>query len=562
MSSSRRRFLTSLASGIVVSGAAWALPRRVWASDASLAERIDLLYSNQFSFNRKGEPQVSIGVAHGRKKVLLTAAPGLDVLPSGEGGTAISGSSRWEIELLTGKPADQRFAITLASLPASDGRAVDQALKLWKSRGFVVDDVEIGGMFGVKGRVLDTRRVLVTTGSFESENTATAEAATLVDEVGALGRLHPTVRARATGKMRARDLDRDVTVTVEGVAWFVARGGGPITVHGVEHGSTSGPRKVEDRAYHGQIYVAIDRSGGLTVVNVASEVDVLSGLVPAEMYASAPRAALEAQAIAARGQLLGKIGTRHLDDPFLLCADEHCQVYAGTAKEDPRTTAAVRATKGRVLMRPDGSTMVDTVYSANSGGHSEDNDLVWQSPVDPQLRGRPDPLVKGQYDGGIGDAELDAWLREPPKTYSRPKSDAMQGSYRWETTIDPAKLAETLQLPKSFGTPRRVEVVSRGKSGRAMHLRAFGDGSNGGKQAAHELRGELVIRRALGGLRSSMFTVEPELDRFGRFVLLGGGHGHGVGMCQHGAIGMAEAGKSHAHILGHYYASSSLVTLW
>ena len=59
-----------------------------------------------------------------------------------------------------------------------------------------------------------------------------------------------------------------------------------------------------------------------------------------------------------------------------------------------------------------------------------------------------------------------------------------------------------------------------------------------------------------------MFVVAKDRDAYGRFVLHGGGYGHGVGMCQHGAMGMAEAGKSHAQILRHYYRGSQLVTLW
>jgi stage II sporulation protein D len=77
-----------------------------------------------------------------------------------------------------------------------------------------------------------------------------------------------------------------------------------------------------------------------------------------------------------------------------------------------------------------------------------------------------------------------------------------------------------------------------------------------------EIAGELRIRRALGGLKSSMFVVDEARDRHGRFVVRGGGHGHGVGLCQHGAMGMAGAGKSYEEILRHYYRDCDVAKLW
>jgi SpoIID/LytB domain protein len=99
-------------------------------------------------------------------------------------------------------------------------------------------------------------------------------------------------------------------------------------------------------------------------------------------------------------------------------------------------------------------------------------------------------------------------------------------------------------------------VLARGRSGRATRLRVTGE------RGAVDVAGELTIRRALGDLRSSAFLVEPERDRHGRFVLRGAGHGHGVGMCQHGAIGMANAGLSHERIVAHYYAGARPTKLW
>lgn len=556
MAHSRRGFLSLLGGAVTLAGAGLWVPSRAYAGDLSHEDRVKLLYTNQFYFNANGEPQISIGLMEGQSQIRISSTGGLSALPSGDGGTAIAGGGRWRIELQRGRPAESRYAVGLESVPATDARAIGEAVERWKSRGLTVDEREIGSLFGVAGKVLDTRRVLLTTGDHASERDAAREAKLLVQRHGASGRLHPIVKRRAGGRIVAHDLDHDVTITAETVLWFAPRGDGRTTVHGVEHDVVMGNNKREDRTYRGLIYVTIDRHGKLAVVNQVPETDILAGLVPAEIFASAPHHALQAQAIAARGQLLAKIGTRHLDDPYLLCAHQHCQVYAGTSREHPRTNKAVAATRGRVLMRPDGATMVDTVYSANSGGHSEHNEHVWPSPSDPQLRGRPDPRVSAAFRGGISETNLRAWLGGSPGAYARPDSERLQHSYRWTAAIDPAAVPGNDGVPRELGPLRGLEVLARGVSGRATRVRLTGT------RGEVDVDGELSIRRALGGLRSSMFLVEPQRDQFGRFVLRGGGHGHGVGMCQHGAMGMAGAKRSVDQILAHYYTGSKLTRLW
>jgi stage II sporulation protein D len=80
-----------------------------------------------------------------------------------------------------------------------------------------------------------------------------------------------------------------------------------------------------------------------------------------------------------------------------------------------------------------------------------------------------------------------------------------------------------------------------------------------GATGSETIRGELRIRQAFGNLRSSLFVVEV---KDGGAVFQGAGFGHGVGMCQTGAIGMGEAGKSYREILRHYYPGTSIRKLW
>jgi stage II sporulation protein D len=556
-SASRRAFLAGAASSVIAAGSlAWS--GRSYASDQSLADRMKLLYSNQFHFDDRGQPQISVGLLQNVSTVTLDAKGGLLVLPSGAGGTTVAGGKRFAIELVRGKPAKQRWSIVLEELVGATGRTIDQAVERWRERGHDPSDHELGTVFGVAGRVLDNRRIAIVSGDFSSESEALRQAEIARQRHGALGKLHPLVGQRSSGAMLATDGESGLRITAEGVLWFAAADGGPITVFEVPHDGAAGSKthgKREAREYRGSVYVAIDRHGKLSVANVVGESDLLAGLVPAEIFASAPMAALEAQALAARGQLVAKIGTRHLDDPFLLCAEQHCQVYAGRMREHERTTKAVRSTAGWVAMRPTGMQLVDTVYSANSGGHSEDNDVVWPSAPDPQLRGRPDPLLAERFAKGIDDDNLEEFLRARPKTHSRPEAESTNDAYRWRAELDPETLAHTPGVGEALGVVKSIDVLSRGKSGRATRIRVVG------KHGAVEVAGELRIRRALGGLKSSMFVVLPERES-GRIVLLGGGHGHGVGLCQHGAMGMARAGKTYKEILGHYYAGAKLVRLW
>lgn len=549
---SRRTVLRSAAGFVACSSLIW--PGRAHASDLSLADRIKLLYSNQFHFNDRGEPQISVGLVSGVEEVTLSAPGGVVVMPSGIGGTTIEGGTRFSIRLQRARPARQQFAVVLEELSGTDNAAIERAIARWKDKGFEPSDHEVGTVFGVSGHVLDNRRILVVGERFTGEDEARKRAEALRQRHGALAKLHPIVGERASGSLVAEDDVHGLRVAAEGVLWFAAKDGGPITVHEVPIDNNGTPRK-EAREYRGSVYVAIDRHGKLAVANLVGESDLLCGLVPAEIFASAPAAALRAQAVAARGQMLAKVGARHLDDPFLLCAEQHCQVYAGRIREHERTNAAVRATAGHVAMRPGETQLVDTVYSANCGGHGEDNDVVWPSAPDPQLRGQPDPLLTKAFAAGITEANLEAWLRSSPKAYSLPRPEISKHAYRWRESLDPDKLAGNPGIPEALGRIEALEVRERGRSGRTTRLRVVGTGG------AIDVVGELRIRKALGGLRSSMFLVESERDG-GRFVLRGGGHGHGVGLCQHGAMGMAEAGKSHEQILGHYYRGAKIVALW
>jgi len=236
-------------------------------------------------------------------------------------------------------------------------------------------------------------------------------------------------------------------------------------------------------------------------------------------------------------------------------------VYAGAGREHPRTTRAVTKSRGRVLVRADRS-LVDARYSASCGGHSEHNHHIWDMKPDPALHGHLDTTSSpqsAQFRNGITNENIDAFLRLPADAAYCGMTRYSKGRYRWTRRLDTEELTRRVaEHHPNVGRVRALEPVERGVSGRILALRIRGH------QGTAVARGELHIRRMLGGLRSSLFTIEPIGDQAAprAFTLTGAGFGHGVGMCQLGAIGMAERGMEHHSILKHYYPGSEIQRLY
>ncbi len=104
-----------------------------------------------------------------------------------------------------------------------------------------------------------------------------------------------------------------------------------------------------------------------------------------------------------------------------------------------------------------------------------------------------------------------------------------------------------------------VQVLARGVSGRVKGVRVVGT------EGELVVQREWPVRQLFGMLRSGMFLVEPLLDAeqlVRGFHFTGGGWGHGVGMCQIGATGMAEQGYDYRQILAHYYGGARVYRLY
>jgi SpoIID/LytB domain protein len=521
--------------------------------ELSGADKLRVVYSNQFAWTRDGLPLVTVRVAEGRTQVTLSSA-GARLLPDGEGGAEVRGGATWTVRVDGGAPAKIRWHVIVARVKPGDGK-LPQLMATWKERGFQPHTFEVGALFGVRGEVLDSRQLLVTVAPHDDEAGARAAAAELATKFHADTQVHAELVERPRGVVKATD-ERGVEVRNESILWFSPGPSGLLELDGVD--KEGGGR--EKRRYFGKLYVTVDAKGLLAVVNAVPEDKLLAGLVPAEMTPSSPSEALKAQAVAARNELLAKIGTRHLTDPYRLCATQHCQVYAGAGREDPRSTAAVEATRGELLERDAGG-LVDAVYSASCGGHGEDNDRAWGGPPDGSLRGAFDgesPTGVMEKFARIDETNLAAWLaldRAQVNTVYCAKAPGAQASWRWTKQID----VQAAAARAGTGPLTAVSVLERGVSGRAIALELVGE------QAKKLVRGELEIRRALGNLKSATFALDVTRDASGRITALtarGAGHGHGIGMCQLGAVGMAEAGASYRDILRHYYQASHLKKLY
>jgi SpoIID/LytB domain protein len=175
-------------------------------------------------------------------------------------------------------------------------------------------------------------------------------------------------------------------------------------------------------------------------------------------------------------------------------------------------------------------------------------------PALPSLRGHRDnaPAKGDPYGGGVTAENVAAFIANPPPAYCGRSKLGAGDRFRWTVTRTQAELDKLLAKYR-LGSIASIEVLERGVSGRARRVRVSG------ATRSEVIHGELRIRQTFGNLRSSLFVVEMQA---GAAVFRGAGFGHGVGMCQTGAIGMAESGKSYRDILRHYYPGTVLRKLW
>ena len=259
---------------------------------------------------------------------------------------------------------------------------------------------------------------------------------------------------------------------------------------------------------------------------------------------------------------------------FDVCGDDHCQRYQGITKEtSPQVAEAIRQTKGQVLLY-DGE-ICDARFSKCCGGETEEFQYCWENLCKPYLVALRDAPHNESLQLNI-EADADRWIRSNPESfcnthdvkvlsqvlnnYDQETSDF----YRWrvEYTQEQLQMLITEKLEIDFGHILDLIPMERGTSGRLSKLKIIGD------RKTLVIGKELEIRRALSKthLYSSAFVVDA-LDRNEqgipqRFVLIGAGWGHGVGLCQIGAAVMGERGYNYNEILLHYYKGATIEQIY
>lgn len=323
----------------------------------------------------------------------------------------------------------------------------------------------------------------------------------------------------------------------------VAAAQGPVRI--APYGGS--PLAFDASTYAGSMTVVGDPDGRLILLNVLPLEIYLEGVVPHEIGNPGVEGfdALEAQAVAARTYALDRINM-HAAEPFDVEAGVRDQVYQGLRGKSNQSSAAVSQTRGIVLS--DGDGLVKAYYCSTCGGHTSDIRRVWP-------KREPAPYLYGIPDRDEGNAA--SFCRE-----SR--------YFRWRYSFTGKELGDMLRktIPQTLGVKpsgvgevldvRAGELTESGRVSQVSIRTTKGEFTVVGD----EIRWVLMADPGKGRiLPSIMFKLEKVMEggRVAFLSIAGGGNGHGVGMCQNGAIAMAKKGYTYRMILRHYYPGCDLM---
>jgi stage II sporulation protein D len=285
------------------------------------------------------------------------------------------------------------------------------------------------------------------------------------------------------------------------------------------------------REYPGALVVTAAR-GALSIVNETDLEQYTEGVLAGECPALFQPEAIRAMAIAARSYSFRKAFLTKAE----LCDTVHCQVYRGLSGVKDSIRQAVEDTRGQCALYE--GEVIDAVYCSDCGGATESNENAWRG-------AKPVPYLRS--------------VEDAPEPEGEPYC-AINRSHNWSVSLTRPHL---LRLLGKKATDVCLQVMDTTESGRVRQLRlAAGKAAEDAAEAAGAGKTYLgeEWRRLLGlsSVKSLKFSVKVsetgvELD--------GSGFGHGVGLCQFGANGMAKQGAAAADILKHYYTGVTIGAL-
>ncbi|TET22941.1 MAG: SpoIID/LytB domain-containing protein [Candidatus Stahlbacteria bacterium] len=284
--------------------------------------------------------------------------------------------------------------------------------------------------------------------------------------------------------------------------------------------------KLNGAPYRGWLAVTPGTSSGLNVINLVPLEAYLYGVVPREIGTGSEEimAAIEAQAICARSYAISHFG-RHRREGFDIYADSRDQAYSGMARETRWCTQAVDATRGLVAFA--GDQLIDARYHSTCGGRTANSEDVWSAAV-PYLRSVRDAPLFGRY-----------YCSKSPH-------------YEWKKLVPTQQFYSVLTRFVPSGAKIKswsLEINPRSRRVVKMIVKT--------NQGKHEIKGSAL--RTAFGLKSTWFRISQKGDGL---LFDGRGWGHGVGMCQYGAMQMARRGKSAKRIIKHYYQGAWIGRLY
>lgn len=311
--------------------------------------------------------------------------------------------------------------------------------------------------------------------------------------------------------------------------------------------------------------------GSIRMVNTLPVEKYIESVIGSEMSADAPMEFLKAHAVISRSWAMRKItgtdrgnacGSPRIEKQgeittiseweeadshigFDVCSDDHCQRYQGFT-DSPNASRAVEETKGLILT--DGKEEIaDTRFSKCCGGMTEWFSTCWDNSDKSYLIPKEDRWCDLS---GLAAGEKEKTLRAILKDYDRETPDF----YDWETETEDTQIAEVLKrkYKTDIGSILHLQPMMRGGSPRISRLQIAGS------KGTVEIGKTLAIRRLLSAqcLKSSWFDIT---ETGSKFIFIGRGWGHGVGLCQIGAARMALAGKDFREILEFYYPGTKLM---
>lgn len=260
------------------------------------------------------------------------------------------------------------------------------------------------------------------------------------------------------------------------------------------------------RFYDGLVEISV-LNGKLFIVNVVDMENYVAGVVEAESGPKAQPEFYKAQAIICRTYALSHLD-RHKEEPFNLCDDVHCQVYKGKPRINPDIVEATLATAGLVLVDT-ANQLIIAAFHSNCGGQTINSEDVWSKPT--------------------------SYLKSVSDTFCLKRRNAI-----WRDSI---KLGDWFHYLDSMGVDLQDSV-------KKLQSSYFQQTKRQNFLAIQSDTLPLKVVRKDFKFKSAFFSFSPSQNFL---VFEGRGYGHGVGLCQEGAMQMADEGFSYLDILAFYY---------